>query len=162
MKTESLKFRIVVALITNVPITLAMIITAQLVANGTITFQASVMNFLVGYAVAFVIGVWIPLVKWGAGFAKKYGAKPNTLAFGLLLNLVVNTGYALLCSIVMTWFNVCLLGGQPFVPEFFLAFAGSFVPIWLVSYVVSFLCNSPCRKLAEKLCETNKYMEATK
>ena len=152
MKRKNLRFNIVNSAVADIPVTLAMVLTAQLVSTGSLSLKSFAANYVIGYVVAFLIGICLPLIYWGAGFARKCGAEPDTLKFGLLLNLVVNSGYVLLCSIVMTWFNVCFWGRQPFMPVFFLAFLESFPAIWLVSYVVSFLCSTPCRKLAERLC----------
>ena len=150
MGKMSTKYRVVNTLIMNIPICLAMVIAAQMLGVGYLRLIASIINFILAYAVSFFIGMYAPLVPWGLGFAGKCGAKPGTLPFGLLVNVVVNTGYVLVNSMLLTWFNVILMGGAPmaaFLPEVL----GKFVPIWVIGYIVSFLWNTPAEKIAHNL-----------
>lgn len=151
MPNMSTKYRIVSTLITNIPICIAMVFTAQLLGTGKIMPVPSLINFVLAYGVSFLIGMFLPLVPWGLAFASKCGAKPNSLPFGLLVNVVVNLGYVVINSLLLTWFNVILMGGAP-MAAFLPAALGSFVPIYVVGYIVSFLWNQPAGKIAGNIC----------
>ncbi len=151
MPKMSLKYRIVNTLIMNIPICIAICITAQLLGTGTVVLNLTLINFCIAYVVSFLVGMFIPLVPWGLGFAKVCKAKPDSLPFGLLVNVVVNFGYVFVNSIVLTYFNVNILGGAP-LPVFFISLVANFIPIYLVGYVVSFLWNKPAQILAAKIC----------
>ena len=148
---KSFKYRAVNALFMNIPIALSIAITAQLLAIHTIILPLLGINFLIAYAISFVIGTTVPCVQWGVGFALKCKAEPNTLKFGLLLNVIVNLVYVLVNEIVLTFFNVVILNGAPII-AYFIGMATTFIPIYIVGYIVSFLVNQPVEKLTTKIC----------
>ncbi len=148
----SVKYRVVNTLIMNIPVSLAIVITAQLLANGKLDLGLSILNFVIAYAVSFLVGMLVPLVPWGLGFAKACKAKPDTLPFGLLVNVVVNLGYVLANSIILTFVNVVIIGHAPVVPVYFIAMASTFLPIYAVGYVVSFLWNKPAEMISKSIC----------
>lgn len=148
----SVKYRVVNTLIMNIPVSLAIVFTAQLLANGKIVLNLSILNFAIAYAVSFLVGMLIPLVPWGLGFAKACKAKPDSLPFGLLVNVIVNLGYVLVNCIVLTFVNVVILGHAPIFPVYFIAMASTFLPIYAVGYVVSFLWNKPTEMISKAIC----------
>lgn len=148
----SLKYRIVNTLIMNIPICIAICITAQLLGTGTIVLDLTLINFGLAYVISFLVGVFIPLVPWGIAFAGVCKAKPNSLPFGLLINVVVNFGYVFVNSIVLTFFNVIILGGAP-LPVFFISLLTGFIPIYIVGYIVSFLWNKPAESISKAICK---------
>ncbi len=151
MPKMSLKYRIVNTLIMNIPICIAICITAQLLGTGTVVLNLTLINFCLAYVVSFLVGMFIPLVPWGLGFAGLCKAKPNSLPFGLLVNVVVNFGYVFVNSIILTFFNVNILGHAP-LPVFFISLVANFIPIYIVGYIVSFLWNKPAEIIAKKIC----------
>lgn len=153
MGQKSVKYRAVNTLITNIPICLAICLTAQLLSIGKIVLALTCMNFALAYVVSFLVGMFLPLVPWGLGFAGKCKAKPDSLKFGLLVNVIVNTGYVVVNSIVLTSFNVCILGGQPVFPVLFIAMATTIIPIWIVGYIVSFIWTQPAMKISSAICK---------
>ena len=157
MKPMSTKCKIITVLLTNIPIALCISLAAQLLAIAAgeapgFSFGLLGINFCVAYVLSFIVGMCVPAVKWGAGFAMKCKAEPGTLKFGLLLNLVVNLVYVVANILVLTWFNVCFLNHAPFWPAYPLSVLKMFVPIYIVGYIVSFLWSQPAEKIARKLC----------
>lgn len=148
---KSFKYRAVNALIMNIPVAAAISLTAQLLAVHTVIPKLFVINFCIAYVISFVIGVSIPLVPWGIAFAKKCHTKPESLPFGLCINAVVNLGYVLINCLILTYFNVCMLGHAP-IQAYFIGMATTFLPIYAVGYIVSFLWNRPAEALTKKIC----------
>ena len=93
-----------------------------------------------------------PAVLWGLGFARAFKAEPGSLKFGLLVNVIVNLVYVVVNCLILTWFNVCLLGHAPFWPAYPISVLKMFIPIYIVGYIVSFLWNQPADKIARKIC----------
>lgn len=153
MKQPSLKYRLINALIMNIPIALSICLTAQLLNNHRIDPKLTLINFILAYIISDIIGVLVPLVPWGVAFALKCKAKPDTLKFGLLINVVVNFGYVLVNAILLTYFNACVLGGAPVIPVLFIGVAASFIPCYIVGYIVSFLWNQPAEKITKSICK---------
>lgn len=151
MPPKSLKYRVINTLIMNIPICISICIAAQLLGTGHVVLKLTLINFVLAYVVSFLTGMFLPLVPWGIGFATACKAQPGSLPFGLLINAVVNMGYVVINSIVLTYFNVGILGGAPLIACFF-AMIGTFVPIYIVGYIVSFLWNQPAEKITQSIC----------
>ena len=146
------KCKVIYTLIMNVPIALSISLAAQLLGTGKVDVKLLLINFCLAYMISFVVGMCIPVVKWGVGFAMACKAKPDSLPFGLLVNVIVNLVYVVVNCVILTWFNVCFLGKQPVFPVYFIAIAMTFVPLYIVGYIVSFLWNRPAEKIARNIC----------
>ena len=138
---HSTKWRVVNTLLMNIPIAAAISVSAQFLAIHTFIFQLFFINFAVAYALSFVVGMCVPAVKWGIGFATVCKAKPGTLKFGLCINAIVNLVYVVANEIVLTYFNIAVLFG----------ILETFIPIYIVGYIVSFLWNQPCEKITNNI-----------
>lgn len=149
---KSFKYRAVNALIMNIPVAAAISLAAQLLAIHTVIPQLFALNFCIAYVISFVVGVAIPLVPWGIAFALKCKAKPDTLKFGLCINAVVNLGYVVVNIILLTYFNVCILNHAPIIAAV-MGMLTTFVPIYVVGYIVSFLWNGPAEKITSSICK---------
>lgn len=149
---KSFKYRAINALIMNIPVAAAISLTAQLLAIHTVILPLFVINFCIAYVISFFIGVALPLVPWGIAFAMKCKTTPNTLPFGLCINAVVNLGYVLINLLILTYFNVCILNHAPII-AYFIGMATTFVPIYIVGYIVSFLWNGPAEKITNSICK---------
>ena len=147
----SKKCQAVNVLIMNVPIALAISLAAQLIATGTVVPRLLLINFCLAYVISFLVGMLLPAVPWGLKFAGKCKAQPETLKFGLLVNVIVNLVYVVVNCLFLTYFNVVMLGHQP-IKIYFIAMLTTFIPIYLVGYVVSFLWNRPAEKIARNIC----------
>lgn len=147
----STKCKAIYTLIMNIPIALAIALTAQLLATHTVVLSLLLLNFALAYVISFVVGMLIPVVKWGMGFAGLCKTKPGSLPFGLCINVVVNFVYVLVNSILLTYFNVIILGHAPII-AFVMGLLTTFIPIYIVGYVVSFLWNRPAENIARNIC----------
>ncbi len=147
----SMKHRIVNTLIMNIPICVAIVITAQLLGTGALRLMPSIINFVLAYVISFLVGVFVPLVPWGVAFANACKAQPGSLPFGMLINAVVNLGYVLVNCIILTYFNVVIMGHAPII-AYFISMATGFIPIYIVGYIVSFLWNRPAEEITKSIC----------
>lgn len=145
------KFEVINTVIMNIPMCGAICIAAQLLGTGHIVPSLTLINFALASVVSFLVGMYLPLVPAGLAFANFFKAEPDSLPFGLLVNVVVNGGYVVINSIVLTIFNVGILGGAPLIACFF-AMMGTFVPLYAVGYVVSFLWNKPAESITKSIC----------
>ena len=154
------RFKIVKSMLMNLPVSLTMSFVAQAVnvAHGHMSgfeWGSMAVSFVFSYMIAFLIAYFIPADQWGFRFAEKCGAKKGSLAFDALVNLVVNTIFCVIMTVVMHWFTACLLGGLPLssIPGGFIEMIG---PVWISCYIVSFLTQKPAIRLAKKLCKTEE------
>lgn len=147
---HSFKWRAVNALIMNIPVAAAISISAQFLAIHTFILPLFCINFAIAYALSFIVGVTVPAVKWGFGFAMACKAKPDTLKFGLCINAVVNLVYVVANEIVLTFFNVVILNHAPVIAVVF-GILETFIPIYIIGFIVSFLWNQPSEKITNSI-----------
>ena len=106
---------------------------------------------MLSYFIAFLIAFFLHPDELGFRFAEKCGAKQGTWKYDILVNLVVNTVFSVIMTVVMHTFSACLIGGQPIssIPG---GFAEMIVPIWICCFIVSLLTQRPAIRLAKKIC----------
>lgn len=143
---HSTKWRVVNTLLMNIPIAAAIAVAAQFLAIHTFILPLFCINFAMAYVLSFVVGMCVPAVKWGIGFAMICKAEPNTLKFGLCMNAIVNFVYVLANEIVLSYFNIVVLNHAPMIAVLF-GILETFIPI----YIVSFLWNQPCEKITNNI-----------
>lgn len=134
----------------NIPIAAAIAVAAQFLAIHTFILPLFCINFAMAYVLSFVVGMCVPAVKWGIGFAMACKAEPNTLKFGLCMNAIVNFVYVLANEIVLSYFNIVVLNHAPMIAVLF-GILETFIPIYIVGYIVSFLWNQLCEKITNNI-----------
>ena len=151
------RFKVIKSMLMNLPVSLTMSFVAQLVniLHGHMEhfeWGSMAVSFCFSYAIAFLIAYFIPADRWGFAFAEKCGAKKGTWGFDILVNLIVNTVFCVIMTLVMHWFTACLLGGLPLstIPGGFLEMIG---PVWISCFMVSLLTQRPALHLAKKITE---------
>ncbi len=149
------KFRVIKTLLMNLPTSVAMAVVTQVMSLilghiPALDLGEMVLSFFVSFAIAFVIGYFIPMDRWGLQFAQKCGAKMGSLKFDLLVTLIVNTVFCILMTLAMTWFALCFRQHAPIqaVPGGFAEMIG---PVWICCYLVSFFAQHPALRLTKKL-----------
>ncbi|MBR3158352.1 MAG: hypothetical protein IKG18_12495 [Atopobiaceae bacterium] len=156
------KTKLVNVLLTNIPIAICISFVASYigVSGAGVPQEAFVptlmrsvgMNILMSYVISFFVGMFVPAPKWGMAFAAKFGVTPRDgVKFGLLMSVVVNTVYVIANSVILTYVNAIVLGGAP-MAAYLPALLGSFVPCWLVGFVVSFFWAPAAEKIARNIC----------
>lgn len=146
----SKKCKVIYTLLMNIPVALAIALTAQLLATKTVKIDLLLINFCLAYIISFAIGMLLPAGKWGVSFAFACKAKPDTIQFGLLVNVIVNLVYVMINCLILTYFNVIILAHAPII-AYFMGMVTTFVPIYIVGYIVSFLWNKPAEQIARKI-----------
>ena len=152
------RFKTIKSLLMNAPISLTMSFVAQAVniSKGRMPgFQwgSMAVSFLFSFAIAFLIAYFLPTDELGFRLAEKCGANRGTWKYDILVNLVVNTIFCVIMTVVMHAFTACLLGGQPLstIPG---GFAEMILPVWICCFIVSLLTQRPAIRLAKKICGT--------
>lgn len=153
------KTKLVNALLLNIFTCSTLCITAQLltILQGNLDHFIPAMfglNFCIAYPIACIVGLFVPAV----GFAQAVCVKlkiDRGPPYGIVFTLSINIIYTLVLSTVMTWFNVMHLNGQSFAVAA-VGWLGSFVPMWLLSSLVSGVVSGPIGKIAFKLTEEKK------
>ena len=153
--------KLVKVLLTNIPIAVCISLVASYIgiSSAGVPEEAFMPAFLssfalntgLAYLISFFIGWFIPAERWGFAFAGLFGLNPGSgLAFGLVLNIVVNSVYVVINALVLTYLNAIVMQGMP-IQMFPVALFGSFLPCWVVGYVVSLAWARPAGGIARRL-----------
>lgn len=150
------RFKAVKSLLMNAPVSLTMTFVAQVMNillghMDRFEWGSMALSFAFSYAVAFLIGTFIPTDRLGVALATRCKARPGSWTFDILVNLVVNTGFCVIMTVVMCGFTACFLGGAPLsvIPG---GFAEMIVPVWVCCFFVSLFSQRPASRMAKRLC----------
>lgn len=152
--------KLVKVLLTNIPIAISISLVASYLGLSSAGLpeeafvpafvSTAAINSLMAYGISFLIGWFIPADRWGFAFANKCGLTPADGAkFGLVLNVIVNTVYVTINAVILTYVNAIVMQGLP-IEVFVPSLLGSYVPCWVVGYVVSFLWATRAEAIARK------------
>lgn len=155
------KTKLINVLITNIPIAICISMVASYIGlSGAGIPQEAFMpvyirtvgvNILMSYVISFVVGMFVPAPQWGMAFAGLFGVTPRDgVKFGLLMSLVVNTVYVIANALILTYVNAIVMNGAP-MEAYIPAVLGSFLPCWLVGFVVSFFWAPQAEKIARNI-----------
>ena len=116
-----------------------------------------VLNIVIGFVLAFLINLIVPIPKVSTGFAGLFGIRPHTLAENLVGGIPVCLIFTAGISFPMTAFNLFLASRKT--PELTFSFqvvSGSFLrtflPLFGIMYVVSFIMIPVAATCANKAC----------
>lgn len=151
------RFRVIKSLLMNAPISLTMSFVAQAVNillghMDRFEWGSMAVSFCFSFFIAFLIACFLPTDKLGFALANRMHARQGTWAFDIWVNLVVNTVFCVIMTVVMCWFTACLIGGAPLrvIPG---GFAEMILPVWSCCFLVSLITQRPAIRLAKKLCK---------
>lgn len=147
--------KLIYILLLNLATAAGLCVTAQLllIVPGLMPGFHSVrfaINFSVAYPCACLIGWFVPAERLGLAVNGALHTKPGALAFRLVMNLGINLVFTVLMSAAMTALNVLVLEGGT-LPMFLGSYAGSLIPMYLASCLVSWVAEPPAGRAAARL-----------
>ena len=148
MGKPSAKFLVVFNVVMNLPMACAMSLAAGLMSGG-IRMPGFPINVLIGFVVACLISLLLPIPKIGAWFAGLFHLDPQSLPGALVSNILVAFIFNVIVGFVLTWVNAGLFGHQP-MSVVMQAFLGTFLPLYAILYVVAFIMQPIALKAAMK------------
>jgi len=150
MGKPSAKFLVIFNIVMNLPMACAMSIAASLLSGG-IRMPGFFINVLIGFVVACLISVLLPIPKIGAWFAGLFHLDPQSLPGALVSNILVAFIFNVIVGFVLTWVNAGIFGHQP-MSVVMQAFLGTFLPLYVVLYIVAFIMQPIAAKVAASAC----------
>lgn len=133
MGKPSVKFLVVFNLVQNIPMAVAMSIAAPLLVNQPVFTLNLLVNILIGFVVATLINLLLPIQKIAMGFPGLFKVNPESIGGRLLGNIPVCLIFTVIVGLVMNLYNVRAF------PAFLFAFLGTFVPMYLILFVVALI-----------------------
>lgn len=104
---------------------------------------AVLWQILVAFVFAWIVTLVIPVQKLGYAFAGLFRLRPQTLACGLVANVVIELIYVGVINFAMTVINVGFV-----MPALWFAYIGVFPVLYVVSYVLSVLVEPLAARIA--------------
>ena len=123
--------------------------TATLPAGQSWIWPMFFINFVFAWCIATVIGMIPSLPEKSVKWAMKHAKPSDGLKFGLLVNLPINTVYAIILCYLVGTLDAGALGGAPLIASVF-GFLQNIIPVWVVCYIVTFFLQGPIENLARK------------
>ena len=145
---KSAKLTAVYALIMDLPLSIIITLIA-LALGGNLSAKTFFPSFLLAYVVTFFVN-FLHAERWGFKFASKF-AKPGTLKFGLLLNMVVAAVFVVILDLIMTYFGV-VITGHGTMADYWKAVIGGFIPCYIPTLIIAMLWNGVADKLSRQIC----------
>ena len=141
MGKPSLKFFIVFNLVMNIPLATAMSIGGMIFsgnADKMFTTPSLIVNILVGFVLACIVNALVPIPLIAMGFPKLFKVDPEAVPGRFLGNVPVVFIFVIIIGLAMNLLNVQIFAGAPF-PAFIFAFLGTFIPMYILCYVVAMI-----------------------
>lgn len=151
MQKPSLKWIIIFNVVLDLPMAIVMSVSAALLAGQPLVLVPNLLsNILIGFALAFLINVILPIPMISSGFAGLFKIKPHTIAESLVGGIPVCLIFTIGIGAPLTLFNLSMAGQ---VNMFWKAFLGTFIPLYLILYVVAFIMTPIAATVATNACK---------
>lgn len=142
MEKPGIKFLAVFNLVLNLPMAAAMSMTAPLLMKLPVFTPNLAVNILIGFVMATLINLLLPIQAIAMGFPALFKVDPESLGGRFLGNIPVCAIFVVIIGLVMNFYNVRA------VPDFLFAMIGTFIPMYLVCFVVAMIFMPIAAKLA--------------
>ncbi len=141
MGKPSLKFFVVFNLVMNIPLATAMSIGGMVFSGNAdkLLSPALLVNILIGFILACIVNALVPIPLIAMGFPKLFKLDPESVPGRILGNVPVVFIFVVIIGLVMNFVNVQIFGGAPF-PAFLFAFLGTFIPMYILCFIVAMIC----------------------
>lgn len=142
------------AAIVVVPTVLGMVLFGLWSGSGTITLKAFILNYILGFALAMLVLLVLPTDKIANFFITRFKLDPTKLPFTIWMNASINIAFAFIVGFGSTFLNVFILAKQS-MHTVFMGMLKTFLPMFLVSYIISSVCLKQYNKIMAKRASQN-------
>lgn len=133
---------LILNLVNNTPMAVVMSTAAPLLAGMPLEFSGWMMNVIIAFILACIINLVIPVPLIAVRFPALFRLDPKSFAGRVVGTLLLAAIFVLIIGLLLNVYNV-----RQF-PAFIFAFLDTFVPLWLICFVVALITNPAADKLA--------------
>ena len=130
---KSLKGFAVFNIVMNIPMAIAMSVTAPLLMGESIINVHTLYMIALGFILATLVNIIFPIQKISQGFAAKFHLEADSVKAKIVGNIPVCALFVVVIGAVMTVVNV------PVFPDVIFAFIIPFIPLYIVCFIVSMI-----------------------
>lgn len=127
------KFIVVFNLVANIPLAIAMSITAPILMGEKVLTLNLLVNIIIGFILACIINLVFPIQKISMGVPAKFKINPEGIAGRLVGNMVPCFIFVVIIGLVLTAYNVRQM------PAIIFAFLGTFIPLYIACFIISMI-----------------------
>ena len=135
----------------NLPMSISMALAASLLSGG-IRVPGIFINILIGFVIAALVSILLPIQMIGAWFAGLFHLKAQSLAGALVSNIIVALIFNVIIGFILSYVNVGIFAHQA-MGAVIGSFIGTFIPLYLILYVVAFIMQPIALKAAAKAAQ---------
>ncbi len=149
MKKPSAKWVIIFNLVLDLPMAIVMSISAALLSGQKLVLVPNLLsNIVIGFLLAFLINVILPIPLIQMGFAKLFKLDPHSLPGTLVGSLPVCLIFTVGIGAPLTLFNLSMAHQ---LNMFWPAFLGTFLPLYVILYIVALIMTPIAMKAANSI-----------
>ena len=159
MQKPSFKWVLIFNIILDLPMAIIMSISATLLNKAPLVFFPNLLsNIIIGFVLAFLINVILPIALISAGFARLFRIKPHTIAESLVGGLPVCLIFTVGIGLPLSAFNLFVASKN--VPDMTFSFGAvwgsfiaTFIPLYIILYIVAFIMTPIAATCATNACK---------
>lgn len=129
-------------LVNNIPMAIIMSTASPLIAGQPIEIKNWTMNVIIAFVIACIINAVLPIPKIVKKTANIFKADENSFKGALLGNIPVAFIFVVIIGLILTYYNVRM------VPVFIFAFLQTFLPLYVICFIVAMITNPVAMKLS--------------
>lgn len=129
-------------LVNNIPMAIIMSTASPLIAGQPIEIKNWTMNVIIAFVIACIINAVLPIPKIVKKTANIFKADENSFKGALLGNIPVAFIFVVIIGLILTYYNVRM------VPVFIFAFLQTFLPLYVICFIVAMITNPIAMKLS--------------
>lgn len=130
-------------LVNNIPMAIIMSTAAPLFSKMPIEPINWIMNVIIAFIIACIINLVVPIPLIANKFPTLFKLEPHKFPGRIVGNIPVALIFVLIIGLVLTYYNVRI------VPVFIFAFLATFIPLYVICFIVSMITNPIAMKLAD-------------
>ncbi|MGM9532156.1 hypothetical protein [Intestinibacter sp.] len=128
--------------VNNIPMAIIMSTAAPLLGGQALDLTNWIINVIIAFIIACIINLVVPIGLIANKFPTLFKLDSNKLPGRIVGNIPVAFIFVVIIGLILTYYNVRL------VPVFVFAFLATFIPLYLICFVVSMITNQIAMKLA--------------
>nr|WP_312986054.1 hypothetical protein [Clostridioides sp.] len=132
----------IINLFNNIPMAIIMSTVAPLLGGQSLGLKNWIMNVNIAFVIACLINVIVPVPLIASKFPTLFKLDTVKPAGRIVGNIPVAFIFVVIIGLALTYYNVRI------VPVFVFAFAATFIPLYLICFVLSMITNPIAMKLA--------------
>lgn len=129
-------------LVNNIPMAIIMSTVSPLIVGQPIEIKNWTMNVIIAFVIACIINAILPIPKIVKKTANIFKADENSFKGALLGNIPVAFIFVVIIGLILTYYNVRM------VPVFIFAFLQTFLPLYVICFIVAMITNPIAMKLS--------------